>query len=167
MARTKNTACILRVVDMEVSPSSSSDADNLLDDTELQVSSGSMMMTETVLDGVPNAQNTGDIAGPTRDVGGDKADNNLKDNSDENSDAADSGDLQSSDNDDSSEPDPEKRRAAKLLRLRLAAAESVRSPIVTKSCIMCLPYRSIKDMEKYGSVPENVSAGYFDDESNL
>ncbi|KAF4135330.1 hypothetical protein GN958_ATG15518 [Phytophthora infestans] len=113
MVRTKNTASILRAVNTEVSPSSSSDADNLLDDAELQVSSGSMMMTEVVLDGVPNAQNTGDIAKPTRN-----------DNSDENSEAADSGDLQSSDNDDSSEPDPEKRRAAKLLRLRLAAAES-------------------------------------------
>ncbi|KAF4127651.1 hypothetical protein GN958_ATG23137 [Phytophthora infestans] len=144
MVRTKNTVSILRAVDMEVSPSSSSDADNLLDDTELQVSSGSMMMTEAVLDGVPNAQSTGDIAGATRAVGDDKTDNNVKANSDVNSDAADSGDLLSTDNDDSSEPDPEKRRAAKLLRLRLAAAESVRSPIVTKSCIMCLPYRSIK-----------------------
>ncbi|KAI9989092.1 hypothetical protein PInf_022829 [Phytophthora infestans] len=93
---------------MEVSSSSSSDADNLLDDAELQVSSGSMMMTETVLDDVPNAQNTDDIAGPIRDVGDDKADNNSK----ENSDTADSGDLQSSDNDDSSEPDQEEKEGS-------------------------------------------------------
>ncbi|KAI9985209.1 hypothetical protein PInf_004534 [Phytophthora infestans] len=97
---------------MKVSSSSSSDADNLPDDAELQVSSGSMMMTEAVLDGVPNAQNTDDIAGPTRDVGDDKAYNNSKENSDENSDAADSGDLQSSDNDDSSEPDPEEKEGS-------------------------------------------------------
>ncbi|KAF4128987.1 hypothetical protein GN958_ATG21818 [Phytophthora infestans] len=112
MVRTKNTASILRALGMKVSSSSSSDADNLPDDAELQVSSGSMMMTEAVLDGVPNAQNTDDIAGPTRDVGDDKAYNNSKENSDENSDAADSGDLQSSDNDDSSEPDPEEKEGS-------------------------------------------------------